>query len=116
MIRSAIGLLPERLAALAEELVDQRGDGVGERVGIEQGIVEGVPLPRPFEPDLEVVVRPSRLLEQPAHAVAEVALDLEDQRAGPALGTVGLPEEQLLPERIHAGGGLAGADAYHARV
>ena len=114
-----VGLLPERLAALAEELVDERGDGVGERVGVEQGIVEGVPLPRALEPDLDVVVPPARLLEHPADAVAEVALDLEDQGAGPAVGTVGLPGEELLGERVHAGGGLAGADgAYdqHAGV
>ena len=42
--------------------------------------------------------------------MAEVALDLEDERGGPALGPAGLPGEELLGERIHAGRGLAGAD------
>ena len=53
-----------------------------ERAGrSEQGIVEWVPLPRAIEPDLKVVVRRRRLVEHPAHAVAEVALGLEDQGA-----------------------------------
>ena len=71
-----VGLLPKRLAALAEELVDQGGDAVGERVGVEQRIVERVPLPRAVEPDLEVVVRAAGVLEDPPHAVAEARLSL----------------------------------------
>ena len=62
-----IGFLPERLSALAEELVDQGGDGVGERVGIEQRIVERVPQPGTVEPDLEVIVPAPGLLEDAAH-------------------------------------------------
>ncbi len=42
--------------------------------------------------------------------MTEVALDLEHERARPAAGIVGLPGEELLGERVHAGGGLAGAD------
>ena len=57
-----IGLLPERFATLAEELVDEGGDTVGERVGVEQRIVERVPLQRAVEPDLQVVVRRARRL------------------------------------------------------
>ena len=105
-----IGLLPERFAALAEELVDEGGDAVGERVGVEQRIVERVPLQRAVEPDLEVVAAAPGVVEDPAHAVAEVALDLEHKGAGPAPGPVGLPREELLGERVHAGRGLAGAD------
>ena len=71
-----IGLLPERFAALAEELVDQGGDAVGERIGVEQRIVERVPLPGTTEADLQVVVPAPGLLEDPPHVVAEVALDL----------------------------------------
>ena len=71
-----VGLLPERLAALAEELVDEGGDAVGERVSVEQGIVERVPLPGAVEPDLQIVVASSGLLEDPAHAVAEVRISL----------------------------------------
>ena len=114
-----VGLLPERFATLAEELVDQGGDAVGERVGVEQRIVERVPLPSATEADLQVVVPAPGLLEDPPHVVAEVALDLEHQGAGPAPGPVGLPREELLGERIHAGRGLAGADGAddeHARI
>ena len=105
-----IGLLPERFAALAEELVDEGCDAVGERVGVEQRIVERVPLQRAVEPDLEVVAAAPGVVEDAAHAVAKVALDLEHKGAGPAPGPVGLPREELLGERVHAGGGLAGAD------
>ena len=105
-----IGLLPERFSALAEELVDEGGDAVGERVGVEQRIVERVPLQRAVEPDLEVVAAAPGVVEDAAHAVAEVALDLEHKGTGPAPGPVGLPREELLGERVHAGGGLAGAD------
>ena len=48
--------------------------GVGESVEVRQGIVEGVPLSRLFEPDLEVVVRPARLVESPSHSVAEAGI------------------------------------------
>ena len=67
MIRLSIGLLPERFSALAEELVDEGGDAVGERVGVEQRIVE---------PDLEVVAAAPGGVEDAAHAVAEAAITL----------------------------------------
>ena len=103
-------MLPERFSALAEELVDQGCDAVGERVGVEERIVERVPLPGAVEADLQVVVHASGLREDPPHVAAEVALDLEHQGTRPARGPVGLPGEELLGERIHAGRGLAGAD------
>ena len=108
-----VRLLPERFSTLAEELVDERRDAVGQRVGIEQRIVERVPLPRAAEPDLEVVVRAPGVLEDAADLMAEVALDLEQERARAAAGIVGPPGEELAGERIHAGGGLAGADGTH---
>ena len=82
-----IGLLPERFAALAEELVDQGGDAVGERVGVEQRIVERVPLQGATEPDLEVVVRRARRLEDAAHAVTEVGITLRKSRWDKDLAT-----------------------------
>ena len=71
-----VGLLPERFATLAEELVDEGGDTVGERVGVEQRIVERVPLQRAVEPDLEVVVPAPGVVEDAAHAVAEAGISL----------------------------------------
>ena len=103
-------LLPERLAALAEELVDEGGDAVGEGVGVEQRIVERVPLPRAAQPDFEVVVPAPGVREDFPHLMAEVALDFEHERASAAAGIVGLPGEKLLGERMHAGGGLARPD------
>jgi len=67
-------LLPERLAGLAEELVDEGRDAVGHRVGVEQGIVERVPLERAAEPDLKVVVLPPGVLQDAPHLVAEAAI------------------------------------------
>ena len=75
-----IGLLPERFSALAEELVDEGGDAVGERVGVEQRIVERVPLQRAVEPDLEVVAAAPGVVEDAAHAVAEVGISLRKSR------------------------------------
>ena len=80
MIRVSIGLLPERFSALAEELVDEGGDAVGERVGVEQRIVERVPLQRAVEPDLEVVAAAPGVVEYAAHAVAEAAISLRKSR------------------------------------
>ena len=108
-----VRLLPERFSTLAEELVDERRDAVGQRVGIEQRIVERVPLPGAVEPDFEVVVPAAGVLEDAADLVAEIPLDLEHQRARPAARIVGPPGEQLLGEGVHAGGGLAGADGTH---
>ena len=71
-----IGLLPERFATLAEELVDQGRDAVGERIGVEQRIVERVPLPGTAEADLQVVVPAPGLLEDPPHVVAEAGISL----------------------------------------
>ena len=75
-----IGLLPERFSALAEELVDEGGDAVGERVGVEQRIVERVPLQRAVEPDLQVVAAAPGVVEYAAHAVAEAAISLRKSR------------------------------------
>ena len=71
-----VGLLPERFATLAEELGDQGGDAVGERIGVEQRIVEWVPLPGPAEADLQVVVPAPGAFEDPPHVVAEARLSL----------------------------------------
>ena len=90
-----VRLLPERFSTLAEELVDEGGHAVGHRVGVEQRIVERVPLPGAAEPDLEVVVRAPGVLEDAADLVAEIPLDLEHERARPAARIVRPPGEEL---------------------
>ena len=65
----------------AEELIDPGRDGVGEQVGIEQVIIERVPLPEPLQSDLQIV-----------------------------LATARLPGQNLLRERVHTGRGLARTD------
>ena len=82
-----VGLLPERFATLAEELVDQGRDAVGERIGVEQRIVEWVPLPGTAEADLQVVVPAAGLLEDPPHVVAEAAISLRKSRWNNDLST-----------------------------
>ena len=74
-----IGLLPEGFPALPEELVDECRDAVGERVGVEERVVEGVPLPGAAKPDLEVVV-PEPGVAQDAADVAEAGISLRKPR------------------------------------
>ena len=103
------GLLPEGLLAGPEELVEQRGDAVGQRVGIHVRR-EGVPLPAAAEPDLQVVAPASRLVEDLPDLVAEVAFDFKHQAGRAFRLVVRLPAEQLPGEGMHAGRRLAGAD------
>ena len=104
-----VRLLPEGFLALAEELVEQGGDGVGERVAVHGGR-QRVPLPAPAEGEFDVIVAPSGVFEVGADVVAEVALDFEDESGGPLLRVRGLPREELLGEGAHTGGGLSGPD------
>ena len=100
----------KRFPALAEELVDERRHAVGRRVGVEQPVVERVPLPRAPEPDFEVVVAAPGIVEDAPNLMAEVSFDFEDERARAAAGIVRPPVKQLARKRVHAGGGLAGPD------
>ena len=102
-------LLPEGLLASSEELVQQRGEGVGEAVAVHVG-VEGVPLPASAQGDLDVVVLAAVVGEELPDVVAEVALDLEDESRGSLSRVVRLPGEELLCEGAHASAGLSGAD------
>ena len=104
-----VRLLPEGFLALAEELVEEGGDGVGKRVAVHGGR-QGVPLPAAAEGEFGVVVLPAGVFEVRPDVVAEVSLDFEDESGGPLLRVRGLPREQLLGEGAHAGGGLAGPD------
>ena len=102
-------LLPERLLAAAEEVGHQRGDAVGQRVGVEI-VVQRVVAVRRVETDLDVVVAAAVALEDVADVLAEVAFHFQDQAADLARGIVRAVREELLDVRIHAGRGLARAD------
>ena len=93
-----VRLLPERLLRLAEQVVDQRRDGVGNGVRIEI-VVERVVADVATEADLGVVRGTSGTREHPVHLLAEVALDFEDKAANLALGIAGLPAEELVGVR-----------------
>ena len=104
-----VRLLPERLLAAAVQIVQQAGDGVGERVRFEV-VVERVVAVRRVESDLDVVLfapmPPEDFLDLPA----EVALHFQDEAADFVLGIPRPPGEELLDVRIHAARGLPGAD------
>jgi hypothetical protein len=71
-------LLPEGLLPAPEQVGHQRGDAVGQRVGVEI-VVERVVAVHGRETDLDVVVGPAVAREDVADVRAEVALDLQDQ-------------------------------------
>src|SRR5579862_2729015 len=101
-----IGLLPERLLALAEEIVEQRGDAVSKSVGV-LIVVEGVVTIGGFEADLNVVLWPPVPCEDGLHLAAKVALDLEHQPADFPFLIECLVREDLIGEREYAAAGLA---------
>ena len=96
-----VRLLPERLLRLAEQVVDQRRDGIGDGVGIEI-VVERVVADVATEADLGVVRGTSGTREHPVDLLAEVALHFEDEAANLALGIARLPAEELVGVREHA--------------
>ena len=108
-----VRLLPEGFARLAEELVDERRHAVGERVGVEQRIVERVPLDQAADPDLEVVVPAPGVFENASDLMTKVTLDLEHERARALSGIAGLPGEDLAGEGVHAAAGLTRTHGAH---
>ena len=104
-----VGLLPEGLLAAPVEVIEERGDPVGESVGVEV-VVKRIVAVLGLEAHLEVVGLAPVPAEDLAHPVAEVALDLQDQASDAPL-RVPVPEgEDLLGEGIHARGRLAAPD------
>ena len=71
---------------------------------------QGVPLIFPVHADLHVILLTFRCFENLADVVAEVPLDFQDQRGGPALRILRLPAKQLPGKRVHASRGLTRAD------
>ena len=106
----AVRLLPEGLLPPPVELVEQRGDRVGEARRVHPRGVERVPGEAlALEVELHVVVLAAARREHRLDVVAEVALHLQAETRRAALLVVGAPAQELLDERAHAGGGLAGA-------
>ena len=111
-------LLPERLLAPAKEIGHERGNAVGQRVGVEV-VVQRVVAVRRREADLDVIVGTAATREHLADVRTEVALHFQDQAAELRRRIVRAVAKQLLDVRIHARRRLAradGADNDHARV
>jgi hypothetical protein len=90
-----VGLLPEGFLALAEEIVEQRCDVVGERICVEV-VVQRVVAVLGVHVELDVVVLASVPLEDVFNLVAEVALHFEYQPADVLLALVSPVGDQLL--------------------
>ena len=105
-----VRLLPEGFFALPEQLIEQGRDGVGERVRIEPCRTQGIPRQPAVETQLDVVAFAVQLGEHPADVVAKITFHFKDERGRSALGTVGLPAQELAGERVHTGRRFAGAD------
>src|SRR5208337_2361741 len=75
-----VGLLPEGLFASAKKVVDEGGNAVGERVGVE-AVVEGVVAVVGIEADFDVVRITTEARKDGAHFFAEIAFDLKYETA-----------------------------------
>src|SRR6266478_5162583 len=102
-----VSLLPERLLPLAKQVVQKRGNVVGQCVGIEV-IVQGVvPILR-IETDLDVIRFSSVMLEDSAHLMTKVAFNFEHQPTNSFCPVVCLIREDLVCKRVHAATRFAG--------
>ena len=101
-----VSLLPERLLPSAEEVVDEGGDAVGERVGIET-VVERVVAVLGIEADFDVVRLAAETSQNRANLSAEVALYLQNETAYPFFGVRGFVGQNLFGIGIQAPAGLS---------
>ena len=102
----------------AEEIRHQRGDAVGQGIGVEV-VVQRVVAVAGVETDFDVVVAATVARQEAADVRTEVALHFQDQAADLPRRIVRAVREQLLDVRIHARRRLAradGADDGDARV
>ena len=96
-----VGLLPEGLLATAKEVVQERGDVVGEGVGV-QVVVKRVVAVLGIETDFDVILGALVTREDVSYLVAKVALHFKDQPADALLFVGGFVSQNLLREREHA--------------
>ena len=75
-----VRLLPERFLRLAEQVVQQRGDGKRDRIRIEV-VVQGVVADAGVESNFDVVIVSPGLRQDATHLPTEVALHLHHQAA-----------------------------------
>jgi hypothetical protein len=104
-----IRLLPEGFFPLAEQIVQERGDAVCQRVGIEV-VVQWVVAVLGIEADFDVILCTAMPGENLLHLMAEVAFYFENQSADLFVAILGFIGDKLLDKRIHATTGLAGAN------
>ena len=104
-----ICLLPEGFFAAPKQVVDEGGDAVGERVGIET-VVERVVAVLGIEADFDIVSVTSEARKDRSYFSAEVAFHLQDQSADPFFGVRRLVGEDLLRIRIKGRTGLSTAN------
>src|SRR3984885_7214603 len=105
-----VGLLPERLLATAKEIIEERGDVVSERVGVEI-VVKRVVAVLGVETDFDVILDALVTREDVFHLAAKIALYLKDQSADTLLFIGGFVSQDLLRKRKHAATGLTAANS-----
>src|ERR1700683_3316489 len=104
-----VSLLPERFLAAAEEIVQERGDIVGEGVRIEV-IVERVVAVFGIETDFDVILGSLVTIQDVSYLAAKVPLHLQDKTADPLFLVGRLVREDLFGKRKHAARSLAASN------
>jgi hypothetical protein len=93
----------------AVEIVQERGDPVCERVGLEI-VLEWIVAVRGVEAHLDEVRLAAIFSEDVPDLVAEVSLDLEHESSDPPFGIIVTIGEDLFGKGIHAATGLTASD------
>src|SRR5258708_15836636 len=96
-----VGLLPEGLLATAKEIVEERGNVVRERVGVEI-VVKRVVAVLGIETDFDVIVGELVTREDVFYLAAKIAFHLQNQTADTFLFVRRFVSQNLLRKRKHA--------------
>src|ERR1700723_1347881 len=96
-----VGLLPEGLLATAKEIIEERGDVVRERVGVEI-VVKRIVAVLGIETDFDVILDALVTREDVFHLAAKIALYLQYQTADTFAFVGGFVGQDLLRKRKHA--------------
>src|ERR1700730_7992808 len=105
-----VGLLPERLLATAKEIIEERSDVVGERVGVEI-VVKRVVAVLGIETDFDVILDAPVTREDVFHLAAKIAFHLQNQPADTSAFVGGFVSQYLLRKRKHAATRFAAANS-----